>query len=207
MRRRPDRWVVARASLRRILGGCLGRDPREIELRPGTNEKPEFVVPGDVPQAHFNLSHSGGMVLIAVARAPVGVDVEQARNLPDLPAVARHVLRAEEVARFEALPDTGRTEAFLSIWTRKEAYLKARGRGLGGIRRVSVSVSPDERAMLICDDDDSRAAASWTLIDLPVDSDYRAALAVLSGSTVVRCTLRRLSESDGGSVAVSRGPS
>ena len=201
MRRRPDRWIVARSSLRRILGGCLGRDPREIELRAEPSGKPELVTPGDVPRPHFNLSHSGEIVLIAVADAPLGVDVEQVGDPPDLPAMERHVLRADEVAGLEALRDTRRTEAFISIWTRKEAYLKARGRGLGRLRRVSVNVSPDEPAVLICDDDDPGAAANWTLIDLPVAGADRAALAVLGASTVVRRTLRRLGESDDDSAA------
>jgi 4'-phosphopantetheinyl transferase len=202
MRRRPDRWIVARASLRRILGGCVGRDPREIEFRAGPNDKPELVATGDVAPPRFNLSHSGGMVLIAVADAPIGVDVEQVRDPADLSEMAPHVLRADEAAGLAALPEGRRAEAFLAIWTRKEAYLKARGRGIGGIRRVSVNVAPDGHAMLIGDDDDPQAAAGWMLVDLPVTSGYRAALAVLGGSTVARRTLRRAGDADGWFVAV-----
>jgi 4'-phosphopantetheinyl transferase len=204
MRRNPERWIVARSSLRRILGGCLGRDPREIEFRSGTNDKPVLAALGQDLQPHFNLSHSGELVLIAVADALVGVDVEQLRNPRDLPALARHVLRADEMAEWETLAAARRTEGFLSVWTRKEAYLKARGRGLGGLRSVSVNVAPDEHAVLIHDAEDPQAVASWTLIDLPVDGGYRAALAVLGASTIVRRTLRRLNESDDAEVAGTR---
>ena len=192
-----DRWIAGRSSLRRVLGGCLGREPREIELRLGTNNKPELIWADRGPTPHFNLSHSGKVLLIAVADAPVGVDVEQVRETPDLPEMARLALRPDELAALEALPAARRTEAFIAAWTRKEAYLKARGLGLGQIRDVAVNVDPDEPAALLYADDDSDAAARWTLVDLAVDAGYRAALAVPGDSTVVCRTLRRTGDSGG----------
>ena len=197
IRRGRDRWIAGRASLRRVLAGCLRAEPRELELRLGPNDKPELVGAEDEHVPHFNLSHSGKMALIALAHGPVGVDVEQVRQAPDLADMVRHALRPGEIAALEALPTTRRPEGFIAAWTRKEAYLKARGLGIGDIQRVEVNVHPDERAALLYADDDPDAAARWTLVDLAVETGYRAALAALGTSSVVLRTLRVPVRSDG----------
>ena len=192
LRRGRERWIVARSLLRRVLGGCLGCQPREIELRLGPNGKPELAGFDREPTPHFNLSHSGEMVTIAVAPTPVGVDVEQLRDLADLPGLARHSLGADERSALDALPVARRAEGFIAAWTRKEAYLKARGLGLAQLKSVSVNVDPDASAALLRADDDPRAAERWKLVDLTVGAGYRAALAVLGDSeVVVRRTLAR----------------
>lgn len=183
IRRGRDRWIVGRALLRLVLGGCLGREPRSIEFRLGPNAKPELAPDEGEPPPHFNLSHSGRLVLIAVADAPVGVDVERIREL-DLAGMARQVFRPDEAAALNGIPAARRTEAFIAAWTRKEAYLKARGLGIGGMRGVAVDVNPDEPARLLgADDSDIRR---WTLVDLAVEPGYRAALAVLGRPNVFR---------------------
>jgi 4'-phosphopantetheinyl transferase len=197
MRKHRELWMTSRSLLRQVLGGCLGREPRQIEFRMGPNDKPELVWSDGGPAPHFNLSHSGKMALIAVGAAPIGVDVEQVRDMPDLWEVARHALRPDEVAALRALPSPRLAEAFTSVWTRKEAYLKARGLGIGGMQRVSVSVDPDAPAVLLGADEGPEVAARWTLVDLAVGPDYRAALAVLGDSTIVRRTLGRTGDSEG----------
>lgn len=77
------------------------------------------------PNIHFNLSHSGTLAVCAVADAPVGIDTEEKRPKSD--GVARRFFTAEEYQYLEAAKDKDR--AFLSIWTRKESYLKLLGCG------------------------------------------------------------------------------
>ncbi len=125
------------------------------------------------------------------------MDVEQLRDTLNLAGMARHVLRPDEVSELEALPAARRNEAFIAAWTRKEAYLKARGLGLGEMRTVAVSVDPHQPAVLRSADDDPDAADRWTLVDLAVDGGYRAALAVLGRPTVFRRTLSGLDDSGG----------
>lgn len=79
------------------------------------------------PRLHFNLSHSGGLVLCALSGCPVGVDIEVMK--PRRPALPRQALTAEEFARYQALG--GDWPAFYTLWTRKEAWCKYSGLGLG----------------------------------------------------------------------------
>ena len=119
------RWIAARAALRVLLGRYLGADPRAIHL--------EVTPDGNtiVEALHFNLSHSHDLALIAIAvHTPVGVDVELLRPIPDAPLLARRLLPPEEADMVEMQP-----EQFLRIWTRREAWLKAEGIGLRGIKR------------------------------------------------------------------------
>jgi hypothetical protein len=84
------------------------------------------------PPAPFNLSHSGGMGLIGWARdRELGVDVERWRELRDEAALVRRFFSQAEIAAYEALPEAQRRAGFFRCWTRKEAYVKAVGRGLG----------------------------------------------------------------------------
>ena len=91
---------------------------------------------------HFNLSHGGERVMAAVSDRPVGCDVE--RIVPFDEGVARECLTDRELTWVKrAQPGSDRDRAFIRLWVRKEAYVKAVGRGLG-IDLKSVSLLPDE---------------------------------------------------------------
>src|SRR6185295_8989510 len=97
----------------------------------------------------------------------VGVDVERIR--PDFATrdVARRFFAPAEVAALEALPDADRAEAFFACWTRKEAYIKARGRGIAlGFDRFEVSVAPGRPAALVATHDEPDAVDRWRLTAL-----------------------------------------
>ena len=119
------RFAVARGWLRRVLGTATGTAARDLAITAGPG-KPRLVDGGPC----FNLAHAGDLALIAVAEREVGVDVEHLGSGPaglDAVAVA---CTAAEVAVLRRLPPAVRPDAFLAIWTAKEAYLKARGVGL-----------------------------------------------------------------------------
>ena len=120
------RFAAARGWLRHVLGAELGIDAAGVELVEGSG-KPRLAGGADL---RFNLSHAGELAVIATAGSEVGIDVEHL-------AGARRALEAAPVACTPAetealagLPGAARTEAFLRMWTAKEAYLKARGVGL-----------------------------------------------------------------------------
>ncbi len=131
-----DRFILARTALRTVLGGYLQVEPARVPLGAEPAGKPLLVAPAGLA---FSLSHTGGVVVIAVtARARVGVDVERrGRRTP--PGVMRRVLDEQELALVLAAPAERRDEAFLRHWTVKEAYVKALGTGIAaGLRRVGV---------------------------------------------------------------------
>jgi 4'-phosphopantetheinyl transferase len=123
------RWTRARGALRALLGRYLGRDARAIELVAGPHGKPALAGAGERRLA-FNLSHSGRLALVALARADVGVDVETVRRPIDEIALAARTFGPATAARLRALQRPARTQAFLREWTRHEAALKCLGGGL-----------------------------------------------------------------------------
>jgi len=125
------RWLAARWALRGVLGRYLEREPAAIELTLGERGKPALA--GPAAALRFNLSHSGELALIAVARErEVGADVEKIKPRRNLLGLARRALSAADAAGIEALPAAAQLAAFHAAWTRREAVAKCSGAGLGG---------------------------------------------------------------------------
>ena len=118
------RFIAARGLLRRLLGAYLDRAPADVAFTYGRKGKP--LTAG----LHFNLSHSGERVLIALGRIPLGVDIERLRPLRDPEAIARRFFSRAERETLAAQPAERKIEAFFACWTCKEAYVKAVGDGL-----------------------------------------------------------------------------
>ncbi len=139
-----------------------------------------------------SVAHSGDLVTVAVARAPVGVDVEQLDGRPhplggdgDPEALARLVLSAAEQAALAAVPSAGRARAFLVAWTRKEAVTKATGDGLRAAFS-DVVVAADAGPPRLVSWPYPRSVRSVSLLDLEADPGYVAALAVIGRCEAVR---------------------
>ncbi len=124
-----DRAASHRA-LRRVLAHYLDEEPGAIELRPGEHGKPELADPA--ADLRFNLSHSGGLALIAIARdREVGVDVEWIDPRRDVLRLSRRALYPAAAAAVSAAPPSDRPAVFHDAWTRREAVAKCHGVGLG----------------------------------------------------------------------------
>jgi 4'-phosphopantetheinyl transferase len=127
-------FVVSRAVLRTILSRYVGTPPGELRFDYGPFGKPVLVPDREEvwKPVHFNLSHTKGLALVAVTNREIGVDVEcvDSRRLPDPLQVAEQYLSADDCAVLGQLPAHLRRTAFLTIWTRKEAFAKAVGMGL-----------------------------------------------------------------------------
>ena len=122
------RYVDAHVALRHVLAERTGRSAAELAFETGAFGKPRVA---GLPRCEFSLSHSDDLALIALAdEGEIGVDIERVRPLPDLDALARQCLAADELQALRALPAVDRPFAFLQSWTRKEACLKALGLGL-----------------------------------------------------------------------------
>lgn len=177
------RYIVAHASLREVLARYLRCKPHDLKFSANEYGKP-FLPEHNV---EFNLSHSGDYALIAVARGrKVGVDIELIREDIELENLAARYFSPREVSELMTLPSEGRTRGFFHCWTRKEAYIKARGLGLS-LPLDSFDVSLGEPAALRATRPNADDAARWSLRSLEVESNYAAALAVEGDELEVRC--------------------
>jgi 4'-phosphopantetheinyl transferase len=163
-----------RAPLRAVLAGYLGTTPGALALVEGEHGRPALAAPHAA--LAFNWSHSGGHAVVAVARGIVpGVDLERLRPRPRALEIARRYFCPAEADALAALPGPQRDEAFLGLWTAKEAVLKALGRGLAfGLDRLQLAVPPAPARLLWLDGED---AAAWQLHRYVPDPAYVATLA------------------------------
>jgi len=183
------RFVVGRGVLRAILGQYLGLEATQARFSFGPYGKPYLAEePGDCKLC-FNLAHSSEIALYAFSlRRQVGVDVEQLRFLADAEQVAEHFFSPGEKAVWDSLPPAHRQAAFYDCWTRKEAYIKATGKGLSErLELIDVSLTPGEPAQVLSVAGDHHEALRWSLASLTPAPGYVAALAVEGHGWQLRC--------------------
>lgn len=175
-----DRYVVGRGVLRQLLDSYLGCGPARLRFRYGPRGKPALDWPKAAPPLLFNLSHSGGRAVLAVALGrQLGVDIEQMRPLPEDEAIVRRFFSPSEVREFLAQPPELRLTAFYSGWTRKEAFLKATGGGLAdALHSFDVTLSPAIPPRLIRAPRAWCPTESWSLYQLDPSPGFVGALAV-----------------------------
>lgn len=173
-----ERFIVARGILRTILGRYLDRAPESLSFGYGPYGKPALVSDAGPEEIRFNISHSHGMVLYVVTRGrEIGVDLELVRDGLDIEEIAEKFFSHAEIAALYALPVQLRRRAFFLCWTRKEAYIKARGEGLSlPLDQFEVSLVPGEPAVLMRAEGEE--AFRWSLRELFPAADYAAAFAV-----------------------------
>lgn len=126
--RDQQRFIAAHGVLREILGSYLGTQPNQLRFVHNAFGKPALA-PAFGSRLAFNLSHSDDLALIAIGGADIGVDLEHIRAQPDSAAIAERFFTAAEVDYMNRLPSHLQAQAFFSCWTRKEAFVKARGEG------------------------------------------------------------------------------
>ena len=152
------RYAASRRALRSLLGCYLALPAEAIRFETSARGKPALSVPERPEAPAFNVSHTGGIALIAVAQGQrVGVDIERIRPGVDVLAVAARVLGSEVARALSALSEPEQTAGFFAAWTRHEAVIKGAGEGLA---RAALALP-----------------ATWKVVDLDVGSAHRAALA------------------------------
>jgi len=164
-----------RAPLRRVLAAYLGIDADVVDLVDGEYGRPALAT-GHDQSLGFNWSHSGEQALIAIGRHVMpGIDVEHRRERPRALEIAQRYFSGDEAATLAALPAADRSNAFLELWTAKEAVLKALGRGIAfGLHRLSIASTRNQLTLLQLEDDNIHA---WQLQRLAIDPALLAALA------------------------------
>jgi len=183
------RFIVCRGVLRAILGRYLRAAPGSLELRYSPHGKPAVSTDSGATALRFNVSHADGLALYGLtAGREIGIDLERIR--PDVVSdqIADHYFSPREGAVLRSLSPTERVEAFFNCWTRKEAYIKARGAGLSlPLNRFDVSLAPDEPAALLSTRDDPPDASRWLLRELFPGPGYVGAVAVEGNHWRLQC--------------------
>jgi 4'-phosphopantetheinyl transferase len=133
-----ERYVVTRSLVRAVLSERLAISPRDIRVSRTDTGKP-VITEG----LHFNVSHSGDLILMAISEdRAIGVDIERKREVQRVDALLRRWLSEEEQSAYASLHDRGASasEAFLRLWSLKEARLKALGVGISGASRARLDI-------------------------------------------------------------------
>jgi len=164
-KRERDRYIAGRGLLRALLADYTGKAQPALRFEYSRYGKPRLRDGGDIT---FNVSHSANRVVFAVARgAPVGVDIEVLDSKPSDELVARQFFSDTEVRDFLALQLDARPRAFLTCWTRKEAFIKARGEGLNlPLQDFDVTLTPGVAPQLRRTAWDPSEPSQWLLFDL-----------------------------------------
>lgn len=175
------RYLAAHVGLRTLLGSYLGQRPDEVRLVrrpcPACGEPHGRPAIADEPSLHFSMSHSGDVVLYAVAPSAVGIDVEASPKRRRRFDFTEYLHPAEQDA-LRALPETSRGQALLSCWVRKEAFLKGTGAGLAegvGTQYVGLGAGFAPSA--------TPTPHGWLFFEVAVEPGYAAAVALHSPSS------------------------
>lgn len=179
-----QRFIAARGMLRAILGAYLSRQPASLSFTYGPHGKPSLNPHDNERTIQFNVSHSHGMALYAVATTrEVGVDLEAVRPMADWEDIARRFFAPQEVTDILSWPKDLQQEAFFRCWTGKEAYLKARGSGMTlSLKSFDVRVAEDGPNALRSED-----SHRWTLCGLSPASSYTGAVVGEGTNWRLRC--------------------
>lgn len=158
-----DNFIASRGVLRVILAKYLQRAPEKLYFCYGSHGKPMLAEQTGEKTISFNVAHSNGLALYAVAsQMEVGIDLEYIRSDQTAEVIAKQFFSQKEIVALNALTGEARQKAFYTFWTRREACLKARGVGLAfNLRKADVQ------------NDDNLSVSN-----LDVESDYAAALAL-----------------------------
>lgn len=183
-------FVVARGLLRTILGRYLRRQPATFTFSYNQYGKPQLPPAERQESIYFNLSHSGTRALFAFTlMGSVGIDIEYMRA-HDLEAIARRFFSKDEQTALEKTSAEFKPDAFYTCWVRKEAFIKAHGKGLSLALDSFDVLSTAGQARWCNGNEPVDREIRWSIIDLPVDAGYRGAL-VAQATQSIRCFCAR----------------
>jgi 4'-phosphopantetheinyl transferase len=163
--------------LRSKLAQYLGGIPQDIRFRYAGHGKP--TVEGESGLS-FNVSHTSRLALMAfVKQRAIGVDVENVGREIEAERLAERFFSEHERQALGRLEGDELQAAFFRCWTRKEAYIKAKGDGLSlPLHQFDVSIAEGDRDALLATRPDAAEAERWMICDIPLGTGYAAALAV-----------------------------
>ena len=175
-----QRFIIRHGLLRILLGNYLNGEPSELEIQQNENGKPFLTETTENEVIQFSLSHSKEIILYAFGRRRrIGVDIEFIQPMTDMDAVVGAYFSESEKEEYKNLPQEQRLESFYHCWTKKEAFLKALGKGLSlGLDTFTVPLKPGAPTELQRDAWNVQEAGQWVLKSIDSIPGYAAAVAV-----------------------------
>jgi len=175
-----ESFIVARGTLRFILAQYIQLEPEQLQFEYTPYGKPFLSKKLNMPDLSFNLSHSNGLALYAIANhRRLGIDIDYIRAISDFEHVSAATFSAFENNQLQSIDGRLKTLAFFNCWTRKEAFIKAIGDGLSfPLDQFDVSLRPDEPARLLRIAGSEEKAGHWSMFSWQPTNEYVAALVV-----------------------------
>lgn len=176
------RFIVARSTLKHILSHYLGISPEKIAFQYGSHGKPKLVDKMNTIQLEFNLSHSEELAIYGITcHHLIGVDVEYLRPMPDAEKLAKRFFCHQEFEKINSLSIIHKNTEFFKLWTAKEAYLKATGKGIsGGLDKVEISTDEPRKFINLPQPNKT----TWKLLSFVPQTNYLAAMAVQENNQI-----------------------
>jgi 4'-phosphopantetheinyl transferase len=178
--RHRRRFITGRAVVRILLGRYTNRPPEALVFSYNSQGKPSLK---DVGSLEFNFTNSSDLALLCVARqTQLGIDLEHLGRHADYAGIVNRFFAEREVEELFSLPESRRHAAFLTGWTRKEAYIKALGTGLSlPLDRFVVTIDPEVAPALLSADDRTDEPDRWMFRHMEPEPGYVASLVVEGG--------------------------
>ncbi len=173
---KQEQFICSRAILRIILGSYLDKNPAHLQIQATTDGKPYL----EKSEIRFNLSHSGDILLCGLSyRSLIGIDIQQIYPITNLETIIKNYFSENERKYLESQPVDQLKNHFFSIWTAKEAYLKAIGKGFQE-SPTDISTLPDEslQYFLLDHPGSGQESQGWTITSIEFNQGYKAAVAV-----------------------------
>ena len=169
------RYVEIHARLRILLAEILNVNPAQLRIHKTEHGKPYLF---DYPDLKFNLSHTSDKMLVAIGwNRDLGVDIEVHKPRANLAALVEKCFADEEKHYWQNLPESEKTPAFYRLWTHKEAFVKATGRGIAlGLNRCVIN--PKNPTKLLRIPFEYGSPSDWFLHELALGTDMSASLAI-----------------------------
>ena len=171
-----NRFVISHGLLKKIIGLKLNRDPQSLFFEVGKYGKPRLGP--SFESLYFNISHSADLALVAISSdREIGVDVEKMVKKKDLEALVDRFFSNDEITEFKNKPEDQKIKTFYQLWTKKEAFLKAKGVGLsGGLEKQNIK--PDQHFQIIHEIASASDQKIWTIQNLDCAEGYFGAVCV-----------------------------
>jgi 4'-phosphopantetheinyl transferase len=181
--RHRNHYIAARGQMRKLLSQYLNVENDRIKFSYNEFGKPYL----EKNLIQFNLSHSNKLALFAVnLQYELGVDIEWMKRKSNLLQIGKRFFSTNEYAQLKLLPEKLQRQGFFNCWTRKESYIKARGKGLGiSLSKFEVSLIPGESVQIKSTAHEPDAVKKWKLYAFNPHAEYAAGLTINTNHTQV----------------------